>query len=111
MPVTNNIQVLIDGQLCDLAEDFKFNMSYSLEDAENFQSKQGSFSFGIDLPATQINDKIFNSYYRPEVEDMSEGSVYTGWRTCSIKVLGVELMRGSALLKSATHTRIPTEIG
>lgn len=111
MPVTKNIIIKINEQVCDLPslENLNLNISYELEDPENFQSKGGSYSLGLTLPATQTNDKIFNTYYNPLVKDMTGIDAFTDWMPCSIRVEGIELFRGVAMLKNASHTRIPED--
>ena len=109
MPVTHDIQILIDRQPVEIGNqnDLGMRLSYSLEDPENFQQKQGSTSFGVKIPATPVNDRIFNSFHSPNVEDMSIDSDYTGWRICDFIVDGVNILSGSAMLQEGSHTRIP----
>ena len=67
MPITHNIVIKLNGQTADVGDikETGLYFSYSLEDPDNFQSKQGSFVLGLQLPATQINDRIFNTFYKP----------------------------------------------
>jgi len=109
MPVTHNIQILIDNQLCDLGDMSQdgFHYTYALENPENFQEKQGSYVLGVDLPTTPTNDAIFNTFYDPNVMDMSGSNVLTNYRSCSVRIDGIELVRGTAILIKATRTRVP----
>ena len=111
MPVTHYIDILIDQSVCEIGrpEDLGLRYSYSLEDPESFDQKQGGISLGVLLPATPTNDKIFNTFHDPNVTDMSGSDAYTNYRSCQIIVNGVNLLNGCALLKNASHTRLPED--
>lgn len=108
MPYTKDLQILIDGQPLETGplERAGVNLSYGLEDPENFEQKQSSMSLGISLPATPVNDRIFNSFHDPSVEDMTPGAVYGNLRRCNIVAGGIEVLRGVSMLQSASHTRL-----
>lgn len=108
MPVTNDIQLLIDNQQVDLDDTAKssIRISYALEDPENFEQKQAAITTDISLPATPNNDRIFNTYHNPKVLDLTPDSTFSDWRSFLIRVNGVEIQRGSAILQSASYTRL-----
>jgi hypothetical protein len=109
MPVTHDIQILIDEEEVEIGtqQDLGLRLSYTLEDPENFSQKQGATSFGITIPATPNNDRIFNQFHNPGVEDLSTGTSFSDWRSCQIIVDGVNIFPGRALLQQATHSRLP----
>ena len=108
MPYTNDLKILIDKQQVETGplERMGVNLTYSLEDPENFEQKQSSMSLGITLPATPVNDRIFNSFHNPAVEDMTADAVYGNLRRCNIIAGGIEVLRGVSMLQSASHTRL-----
>jgi hypothetical protein len=93
-------------ELNDL-ESLPISFNYQLEDAENFQQKKGSESFNINVPATLENDKTFNTYHNPSVEDLTSGQIFRSHRPCTIIGNGYELLVGKAFLVEATHTNKP----
>lgn len=109
MPQTPYLEIAIDGQDVEISqrEDVGLTISYSLEDPDNFEQKQGSMALGITVPATPANSKIFNAFEQPGVEDMTGTDFYKNPRPCSIIVAGIEIMRGKSMLESASHTRLP----
>jgi hypothetical protein len=109
MANTNNLRILIDNTDAEIGahEDLGLHLSYSLEDPENFNEKQSSMSLGITLPATPANDRLFNSFHNPGVEDMTTDDHYGNPRRCSILTGGIEILRGVSILERATHTRTP----
>jgi hypothetical protein len=111
MPYTNDLAITIDGAEVETGEIGKLgvNLSYSLEDPENFEQKQSSMSLGVTVPATPANDRIFNSFHNPNVEDRSIGGGrhFSNPRKCEIRAGGVEILRGVSMLQSASHTRVP----
>jgi hypothetical protein len=82
-------------------------IDYLLEDQENFQTKKGSQSIDITVPASIINSGPANSFHNPAVEDLTKDETYRNPQKLIIKAKGVEVMVGKALLKEATHTDIP----
>jgi hypothetical protein len=85
------------------------SIDYQLEDSDNFQQKKGNQSFDITVPATLINDKIFNTYHNPSVEDLTTGQIFKNHRACRILGNGFELLNGKAFLIEATHDRKPID--
>lgn len=82
-------------------------ISYALEDPENFEQKKSSVAFDIDVPATLENDKSFNTFHNPEVEDLTPGEIYKSPQACTIVAGGIEILKGKGLLKSASKTSTP----
>ncbi len=109
MPVTNNVRIVIDNTDAEVGEinNTGISLSYALENPENFEQKQGSISLDISLPATPNNDRLFNHFHNPRVEDQTTDKRYGSLRKCNIIVGGVEILRGVSILQSASHTRLP----
>lgn len=103
------VYVEIDNQKIELEEidALPISLNYQIEDPESFQQKKGTESFGINIPATLINDKIFNTYHNPSIEDLTTGQIFKNHRACRIMGNGIELLVGKAFLKEATHTTKP----
>lgn len=103
------LQLNIEGQEVELndLDSLPISFNYQLEDSENFQQKKGSESFNITVPATLKNDKIFNTFHNPSVEDLTSGQIFRSHRACSILGNGYELLVGKAFLTEATHTNRP----
>lgn len=89
-------------------ETLPISFNYQFEDAENFQEKKGNEAFNITIPANIVNDKIFNTYHNPSVEDLTAGKIFKNHRVCSIIGNGYELLVGKSFLIEATHTHKPT---
>jgi hypothetical protein len=72
MPNTPFIEIVVNNQVVDISsmDDLGLKINYTLEEPENFESKQGSDAIDLTLPATKNNDKIFNTYHNPNVEDL-----------------------------------------
>lgn len=104
------LKLNIDGQEVELndLDSLPISFNYQLEDSENFQQKKGSESFNINVPATLNNDKIFNTFHNPSVEDLTTGQIFRSHRPCTILGNGYELLNGKAFLIEATHTNKPT---
>jgi hypothetical protein len=104
------LELKISNQNVELNKLDEANISfdYWLEDPENFQSKKGSQSLDITVPATLQNDKVFNTFHNPQIQDLTNGQIFRNHRPCSIISEGQELLIGKSFLKSATHTDKPT---
>lgn len=110
MPLTKFLSIQINSLPVDLGDIDKVGLliDYLLEEPHNFSSKQGSQSFGLVLPATKNNDQIFNTYWNPQVEDLSPGSSFRDIMDVKIYVNGTELIfLGYAILQSAACTNVP----
>lgn len=109
MPSTHNLQIKIDKQELEIGElaNTGISMSYTLEDPEHFEQKKASMVLGMTVPATPVNDRIFNTFHNPAVEDLTADLVYSKPRSCSVIVNGIDLLTGRALLEQASHFRMP----
>src|SRR5690606_3179460 len=101
MPNANYLEFTLTKLKVDLSdsEEVPIDIDYQLESEDNFQQKKSSQSLDIDLPATKNNDRIFNSFHDPNIENVLENS---SPKNCLIKANGVELFKGLALLNSVT---------
>lgn len=79
MPNTTYIELKINNQIADIGDvdELGITMTEMLSDPEEWESKQGSDDLELTLPSTDNNDKIFNTFYNPQIEDTSarEGSI------------------------------------
>ena len=109
MPLTNYIRLEIDGLQVDIddAENFPLSISYKIEDGDNFQIKASADALGISLPATLRNDRIFNTFHNPGVEDLTIADSFKRFRACRCEIGGYDILVGKALLTEATHTNKP----
>lgn len=110
MALNPYLRILIDGQDLDIVDKTQLGLkvSYSLENTEDFNVKGASLSLGIHIPATGVNDRIFNAFHDTNAWDNSDtGEVFTNPRSCSIIVGSTEILTGKCLLQSAGHTRMP----
>lgn len=109
MPSTDNIRIDIGGNSIELSDiqSSGITINYALEDPENFQSKQSSTAADITMPATHANDGSFNSFHNPNIEDLTTGEIFKNPMPCAMVVNGVQIFKGLAILKSATHTDKP----
>ena len=110
MPLTKFLTILINNQNADLGEidNVGLVIDYILEEPANFSSKQGSQSLGLVLPATKNNDKIFNTYWNPQVDDLSPGGSFRETMDVRIYVNGTVLIfQGYGILQEATATDVP----
>lgn len=75
MPNTRYLSLTINNIPAELPNtdevDFGFKLSYVLEEPNDFTSKQGADPQNITLPASKVNDQIFNTFHNPQVEDTS----------------------------------------
>lgn len=105
--MSNYLRIIIDGKELDLpSEDFSLDISYRLENPDDFQVKQSSTVYQITVPATPHNDAIFGTMH-------NMGSVklfpdeFGAPKPAAIEVRGMELFVGKAFLVSARHTDKP----
>jgi len=107
-----SIQLLLNGATAELGDVDKISLkvSYSLEEPENFERKQSSNAFGITLPATLTNDKIFNTFHNPAIEDLTPGQSHRSNMPAEVYINGSNLViAGKALLEEASHTDKPDD--
>jgi len=107
MPVTNNIAIEIDGQLVDLGDlqSTGIKINYLLNEPDSFETKGSASSLSISVPVTKKNDQIFNTFRNPEVSDMTSDNSFRGFKRCNVSVNGVLILRGWALLESASQIK------
>ena len=112
MPQTKFLQLLINDRSADLPslDKSEISIEYTLEEPEDFMTRQGSQSKSISLPATKNNDIIFNQFWNTKVEDLSPGQSFRNWMKCLLNVNGsIPLIYGYALLENATDTDKPED--
>lgn len=102
------VKLYIDNNEVDFTE-LPLALDYSLEDPENFQNKKAVNAFDIIVPATLSNDKTFNTFYNPSVEDLTTGEIFKNHRACLITGNGYELLSGKCFLQGASHLDKPTK--
>lgn len=109
MPNTKFLQIKINNQFADIGDIDQLGMviNYILEEPEDFLSRQGSDSLGLTLPATRTNDKIFNTFWKPEIEDTTSDGSYRTWMDIEVYVGGTIILKGSCLLQEANVTDKP----
>lgn len=107
----NNLKILLDNVELDIDanSDFPISFDYSLEDVENFQSKKGSESIGIKLPATLHNQKQLNTINNTSIEDTTSNQFFRGIRKFVAQANGEEIFIGKAIPKKAYRkSGVPT---
>ena len=110
MPLTKYITVLINGQTLDLDQDAidSIAFDYALETPEEWQNKQSSSSLGLSFPSTKNNDKVFDTFYNPNITDTTTDNSFREWMDIVIYVNGTNIVfQGVFLLASATITDKP----
>lgn len=109
MPLSKYIRVTIDDQQVDLppSEELDIAITYQLEDPGDFQSKKSSEAPSISFPATVLNDRIFNTFHNPAVDDLSPENTFRRNRRAVIEANGYELLVGKAFLDRASHSSRP----
>ena len=111
MSANKYIRAWIDRQEIDLypPETNPVSINYKLEDAEDFQVKTSSDALDQTFPATPNNDKNFNTFHNPGIEDFTPNQTYRSVRPGLISVRGYEVIVGKWLLVSASHGSCPIE--
>ena len=112
MPSTQFLTMQVNGQELDLPFPYAdmISISYVLSEPETFEQKQSAVSFDITVPATPNNDKVFNTFHNPEVEDMTTGQLFKQNMNALIAVNGsVVVLQGLALLSEAGYTELPED--
>ena len=108
----NSLSVKIGGRQIDVesVESFPVQVSYKLEEIEDFEKKKGVESFDVTLPATLSNSEAFNSPHDPEIMDLTDDEFFSKPMPCLITANGAEILNGKAFLQEATHTDKPENI-
>lgn len=109
MPQTKYIEIIVNSQRVDLSDGDNVDMSlnYLLEEPESFLSKQGAEAFNINLPCTKLNDTIFNTFHKPEIEDLSPNTSFREWMDFEVKSNGVVIFKGYCILVEVSMTELP----
>ena len=108
MPKTDFVHIKIGDREIDLyGSDIDLSINYQLEDRDNFQVKTSAEARDVSVPATLSNDKAFNTFHNPGIEDFTKDADFTTFKNATIEVAGVEILKGKALLTKATHKDVP----
>ena len=109
MPEANNIRIQIGDFEIETTDpgEIPVSISYSLEDADDFQSKTPGYAFDITVPATLNNSKAANTFYNASIQDLTNGEIFKNYQPASINASGYELLKGKGLLKKAEHRERP----
>jgi hypothetical protein len=83
------------------SEDFPLDISYTISDGKNLESRFGDYSKSFDLPATKNNNKVFNNIWKANV-DQTDKKTY-GIKDCRINVDGIPFFEGSIQVKKSVH--------
>lgn len=112
MPSTNKYLRLVIGDKqvqVSNPEELPISIDYTLEDPENFQSKNSAQALGVKVPATLLNDVAGNTYRNPDVMDLTTGSAFRSTQRFVMDENGHEIMIGKAILKNGTHNINPKD--
>lgn len=112
MPQNPHLKFNVGGNEIEVSEldSIPLAISYSLEEVEDFEKKKSATAFDVTLPATISNSKSFNTPANPNVEDLTADEFFKGHQSCVASVGGIEVFKGKAFLKEATHTNKPESI-
>ena len=83
------------------SEDFPLDLSYTISDGKNLETRFGDYSKSFDLPATKNNNKILNNIWKANV-DQKDKKTY-GIKECRINVDGIPFFDGSIQVKKSVH--------
>ena len=86
------------------SEDFPLDLSYTISDGKNLETRFGDYSKSFDLPATKNNNKILNNIWKANV-DQKDKKTY-GIKDCRINVDGIPFFEGSIQVKKSVHAGI-----
>lgn len=110
MPKTDYIRVKIgDYEIIstDPAE-LPVSIDYSLEDENDFQTKESATALSIETPAVINNSIAANTFNNASVSDLTKGEKMRNFQPAIIEASGVELLVGKAILKKGKHKIKPT---
>lgn len=99
MPNNRYIQFKVNNKDVYLGnpEDLALDINYSLENSDDFQSKESSSALSVTVPATTNNDSVFDGFHDPNIE--SDAIKHAA--SCLMVEDGVEIFKGKALLTNA----------
>lgn len=109
MPITKYLKLKIGNRVVQVQnyDELPFSINYSLENAQDFQSKESSNVIGLTVPATLINDAAANNFRNPDSLDSTPDQQYRSTEPCSIEATGHEIFTGKAFLKEGVHNIAP----
>jgi hypothetical protein len=87
------------------SEDFPLNISYTISDGKDLESRFGDYSQTFELPATKNNNKLLNSLWK-STADQTDKKTY-GIKDCRVLVNGTPFFEGSIQVKKSAHTSRP----
>tara|TARA_R110000744_G_scaffold357127_1_gene463953 strand:+ start:5 stop:4000 length:3996 start_codon:yes stop_codon:yes gene_type:complete len=87
------------------SEDFPLNISYTVSDGKDLESRFGDFSQTFDLPATAKNNKILNNIWKATVDQSLKKTF--GMKDCRILVDGLPFFEGSMQIKKSSQDGSP----
>lgn len=111
MPLTNYINLSINGVDADMSElaNQDIELNFLQNEPENWQTIQSSGT-SISLPATKVNDAIFNTYYNTDILDLSPGQSFRNLMDVVLSINGsIPILRGKLILNSAVYTDKPEQ--
>lgn len=88
-------------------EELPVSINYSLEDENDFQTKESASALSIEIPAIKSNSQTANTFSNASVGDLTKGESMRNFLPAVIEASGMELLIGKAILKSAKHTNRP----
>ena len=87
------------------SEDFPLNLSYTVSDGKDLETRFGDYSQTFELPATAKNNKILNNIWKATV-DQSVKKTF-GMKDCRILVDGLPFFEGSMQVKKSSQDGTP----
>ena len=87
------------------SEDFPLNLSYTVSDGKDLESRFGDYSQTFDLPATANNNRVLNHIWNSNV-DQSDKKLF-GVKDCRVIVDGVPFFTGMMQVKASMHKGSP----
>lgn len=104
MPKPHYITLEIGGDRADIDSNAPVpEVTYAIEDEDDFEKKKAAESFDLDLPATIHNDKIHNTMHNPSVVDNSTGQVYDNFKPAKYIANGEEILVGKYIQQSVVE--------
>jgi len=87
------------------SEDFPLNLSYTVSDGKDLESRFGDYSQTFELPATAKNNKILNNIWKSTVDQSLKKTF--GMKDCRILVDGLPFFEGSMQIKKSSQDGNP----
>tara|TARA_R110002073_G_scaffold144222_3_gene296307 strand:+ start:13205 stop:17128 length:3924 start_codon:yes stop_codon:yes gene_type:complete len=86
------------------SQDFPLNISYTISDGKNLESRFGDYSQSFDIPASKMNNKTLNRIWNPVINDTQRSY---GIKPCRVLVDGTPFFNGNLQIKKSTQTGKP----